>query len=69
MNKFFLLKHIFSYLNNFFIESESELMNFIKYELFCYLFKIKKYIEIWKSVKTAEIIYKLNNSVKNFDSV
>ena len=44
-------------------------MNFIKHKLFCCLFKIKRHVKIWKSIKTAETIYELNNLIKNFDSV
>ena len=46
INKFFLLKHIFNHLNNFFTESESKLMNFMKYKLLCCLLKIKRHVKI-----------------------
>ena len=69
MDKFSLSKHILSCLNNFLTESESELMNLIKYELLCHLLEIKKCVKTWEPVKTAGTIYELNNSVKNFNNV
>ena len=69
MNKFFLSKHILNHLNNFLIESESELINSTEHKLLCCLFEIKRCVETWEPVKTVETIYKLSNSVKNFDSM